>query len=286
MREHEWNPLRAQPGRAAARADRAPVRAGRRSGWTALAGRLAAVPDALATARAVLRDCPRIHAGDRGRAVRRHGRAGPRRGAGAAGGGAGAGRRRWSRSPAAAVAGARRVRRLAAAPQAARRERPRPAAGPAAVGGPALAHPRHRADRRPRCSSGRGTTSTGSTRELRASPPSWSVARPTTRRCARRARPARPPTTPTTPRSSTWPSARWSRRPTFVREHDLVSLVDDPCVIQEMPEFARGVAVAYCDSPGPLETADAADVLLHLADAGGLVRRSGSSRSTASTTTT
>ncbi|HEX5597458.1 MAG TPA: DUF885 domain-containing protein [Micromonosporaceae bacterium] len=42
----------------------------------------------------------------------------------------------------------------------------------------------------------------------------------------------------------------------FVRAHDLVSLVDDPCVIQEMPEFARGVAVAYCDPPGPLETAD------------------------------
>jgi uncharacterized protein (DUF885 family) len=42
----------------------------------------------------------------------------------------------------------------------------------------------------------------------------------------------------------------------FVRAHDLVSLVDDPCVIQEMPEFARGVAVAYCDTPGPLETAD------------------------------
>ncbi|MEV0156190.1 DUF885 domain-containing protein [Micromonospora sp. NPDC050686] len=42
----------------------------------------------------------------------------------------------------------------------------------------------------------------------------------------------------------------------FVRAHDLVTLVDDPCVIQQMPEFARGVAVAYCDSPGPLETAD------------------------------
>jgi uncharacterized protein (DUF885 family) len=42
----------------------------------------------------------------------------------------------------------------------------------------------------------------------------------------------------------------------FVRAADLVSLVDDPCVIQEMPEFARGVAVAYCDPPGPLETAD------------------------------
>ena len=41
----------------------------------------------------------------------------------------------------------------------------------------------------------------------------------------------------------------------FVRAADLVSLVDDACVIQEMPEFARGVAVAYCDPPGPLETA-------------------------------
>jgi uncharacterized protein (DUF885 family) len=41
----------------------------------------------------------------------------------------------------------------------------------------------------------------------------------------------------------------------FIREHDLVSLVDDPCVIEEMPEFSRGVAVAYCDAPGPLETA-------------------------------
>jgi uncharacterized protein (DUF885 family) len=35
-----------------------------------------------------------------------------------------------------------------------------------------------------------------------------------------------------------------------------VSTVDDPCEIREMPEFARGVAVAYCDSPGPLETAN------------------------------
>ncbi|AGZ39350.1 DUF885 domain-containing protein [Actinoplanes friuliensis] len=42
----------------------------------------------------------------------------------------------------------------------------------------------------------------------------------------------------------------------FVRAHDLMTLIDDPCVIEEMPEFARGVAVAYCDPPGPLETAD------------------------------
>ncbi|MET0417776.1 MAG: DUF885 domain-containing protein [Actinoplanes sp.] len=42
----------------------------------------------------------------------------------------------------------------------------------------------------------------------------------------------------------------------FVRRHDLLTLLDDPCLIEEMPEFARGVAVAYCDPPGPLETAD------------------------------
>jgi hypothetical protein len=41
----------------------------------------------------------------------------------------------------------------------------------------------------------------------------------------------------------------------FVAAHEVVSLVDDACVVQEMPEFARGVAVAYCDPPGPLETA-------------------------------
>ena len=42
----------------------------------------------------------------------------------------------------------------------------------------------------------------------------------------------------------------------FVRRHDLLTVLDDPLVIEEMPEFARGVAVAYCDPPGPLETAD------------------------------
>ncbi|GAA1746358.1 DUF885 domain-containing protein [Luedemannella helvata] len=41
----------------------------------------------------------------------------------------------------------------------------------------------------------------------------------------------------------------------FVSQHELVSLVDDPCEILEMPEFSRGVSVAYCDAPGPLESA-------------------------------
>jgi uncharacterized protein (DUF885 family) len=40
---------------------------------------------------------------------------------------------------------------------------------------------------------------------------------------------------------------------TFVRRHDLVSLPDEPIKVVVMPEFERGVAVAYCDSPGPLE---------------------------------
>ena len=39
----------------------------------------------------------------------------------------------------------------------------------------------------------------------------------------------------------------------FVRAHDLVSVPDDPVKIILMPEFQRGVAVAYCDSPGPLD---------------------------------
>ena len=39
----------------------------------------------------------------------------------------------------------------------------------------------------------------------------------------------------------------------FVRDKDLVTVPDDPVEIILMPEFQRGVAVAYCDSPGPLD---------------------------------
>lgn len=41
----------------------------------------------------------------------------------------------------------------------------------------------------------------------------------------------------------------------FVRENDLVSIPDVVTEIIEMPEIHRGVAVAYCDAPGPLESA-------------------------------
>jgi len=39
----------------------------------------------------------------------------------------------------------------------------------------------------------------------------------------------------------------------FTRAHDLVTVYDDPLDIIPMPEFQRGVALAYCDSPGPLD---------------------------------
>ncbi len=39
----------------------------------------------------------------------------------------------------------------------------------------------------------------------------------------------------------------------FTREHELVTVPEEPIRIIVMPEFQRGVAVAYCDSPGPLE---------------------------------
>jgi uncharacterized protein (DUF885 family) len=41
----------------------------------------------------------------------------------------------------------------------------------------------------------------------------------------------------------------------FVRGHDLVTVHDDPVEIVVMPEIHRGVAIAYCQPPGPLETA-------------------------------
>ncbi len=41
----------------------------------------------------------------------------------------------------------------------------------------------------------------------------------------------------------------------FTESERIVTLHDDPIQIIEMPEFHRGVAIAYCDPPGPLETA-------------------------------
>ncbi len=39
----------------------------------------------------------------------------------------------------------------------------------------------------------------------------------------------------------------------FVRDHNIVTVPTQPLKIITMPEFQQGVALAYCDSPGPLE---------------------------------
>jgi len=39
----------------------------------------------------------------------------------------------------------------------------------------------------------------------------------------------------------------------FVRSHNLVAIPDTPLDVVAMPQFKRGVAIAYCDSPGPLD---------------------------------
>lgn len=39
----------------------------------------------------------------------------------------------------------------------------------------------------------------------------------------------------------------------FTREHDLVTVPDTPLKIIVLPEFQRGVAIAYCEAPGALE---------------------------------
>ena len=39
----------------------------------------------------------------------------------------------------------------------------------------------------------------------------------------------------------------------FVRQQDLVTVPNVPLDVVAMPEFKRGVAIAYCDAPGPLE---------------------------------
>jgi uncharacterized protein (DUF885 family) len=46
--------------------------------------------------------------------------------------------------------------------------------------------------------------------------------------------------------------AAYTAQRDFLTAHDLVTVYDDPLEVIPMPEIDRGVAVAYCDSPGPL----------------------------------
>src|SRR5262249_30881478 len=60
VREHEWNPLRHNPGAVLYGLIARPF-APPEERLRSIAGRLSAIPDALATARAVLVDCPAVH---------------------------------------------------------------------------------------------------------------------------------------------------------------------------------------------------------------------------------
>jgi uncharacterized protein (DUF885 family) len=57
------------------------------------------------------------------------------------------------------------------------------------------------------------------------------------------------------PRDGVVPAAKKSLEicTAFVKQRDLATIPPDPLDIIIMPEFQRGVSVAYCDSPGPLE---------------------------------
>ncbi|HET9516198.1 MAG TPA: DUF885 domain-containing protein [Actinoplanes sp.] len=252
VREHEWNPLAHNPGpllhallsRPFAPAD---VR------LTSLAGRLAAVPDALATARAVLRDCPRIHLET------------------AVGQFAGT----------AALIRTELPLLLAEAPGL------RGAVQPAATGALAALDEfggwlRARVDsgepgRDPRL--GRPLFEARLWHTLDTDLTAAEILDRARRNLAQVGEQLRsvaaelvggPPTDETVRRALDQLAAEhpddnsivdlarltMTEATEFVREHDLLALVDDPCLIQVMPEFARGVAVAYCDPPGPLETAD------------------------------
>ncbi|HEU4423297.1 MAG TPA: DUF885 domain-containing protein [Pilimelia sp.] len=252
IREHEWNPLRHNPGRLlhgliARPFAPADVR------LTALAARLAAVPDALATARAVLHDCPRLHV----------------------------------ETAVGQFAGAATLIRdevpglLAEAPGLARTVEPAATAAAAALDDFAgWLRDRALADgagRDPRLGrrvwEGRlwHTLDTELaarqvfdraqanldrvTAELREAAAELAGG-PATDETVRRAFDELAAQRPDDESIVALAKETLAETTEFVRANDLVTLPDDPCVIQVMPEFARGVAVAYCDPPGPLETAN------------------------------
>jgi uncharacterized protein (DUF885 family) len=253
IREQEWNPLRHNPGpllhallaRPFAPAD---VR------LLSLAGRLAAVPDALATARATLRDMPRIHAET------------------AVGQFTGTAALVRDELPALlAEAPALRAEVEPAAREAVRaldgftewlRGGLRDDAGPGRD--PRLGRRRwearlwHTLDTELSAAQlldrAQATLDQGID-ELRAAAAAL-VGGPATDETVRRALDQLAAERPDDASIVGLAEATLAETTDFVRAHDVVSLVDDPCVIMEMPEFARGVAVAYCDAPGSLETSE------------------------------
>nr|BFE76485.1 hypothetical protein GCM10020092_097860 [Actinoplanes digitatis] len=202
IREHEWNPLEHNPGpllHALLSRPFAPVE----ERLSSLGGRLAAIPDALATARAVLRDVPRLHTEV---AIGQFaGTAALIRGE-LPGMLAGAPSLRGAIEPAAAAAldALGEFDLWLKARPGERRSRPRPAAGLSRCGRPGSGTRSTPSCRPPRSWPGPSAISTRPASGSARPRPSWSAARRPTRRCAGRWTPS-PSGTPTTRRSSTWP---------------------------------------------------------------------------------
>ncbi|GIF43332.1 DUF885 domain-containing protein [Actinoplanes xinjiangensis] len=252
IREHEWNPLEHNPGpllHALIARPFAPLD----ERLAGLAGRLAAIPDALATARAVLRDVPRIHAET---AIGQFaGTAGlvrdqvPRLLAQAPG-------RRAEVEPAAAAA-------LSALGEfdgwlRARLEGDDPGREPR-LGRPLWeARLWHTLDTELPAAEilSRAWDNLDRVSEALRVASAELTGGPATDETVRRALDTIAGRHPDDSTIVGLAQVTMAEATEFVRRHDVLSLVDDPCVIEEMPEFARGVAVAYCDPPGPLETAD------------------------------
>ncbi|GIE95962.1 DUF885 domain-containing protein [Paractinoplanes rishiriensis] len=252
VREHEWNPLRHNPGpllHALLARQFAPAE----ERLTSLGGRLAAIPDALATARAVLRDVPRIHIET------------------AVGQFAGT----------AALVRDELPKLIAQEPSLRPAIEPSQAAALAALsefdgwlrsrleGGdpgrdPRLGRPLwearlwHTLDTELPAAEvlARAQANLDRVGERLRAASAELVGGPETDETVRRALDTLAADHPDDSSIVDLAKVTMDEATEFVRRHDLLSLVDDPCVIEEMPEFARGVAVAYCDPPGPLETAD------------------------------
>ena len=252
VREHEWNPLAHNPG-PLLHALIAREFASAEERLTSLGGRLAAIPDALATARAVLRDVPQIHAET---AIGQF-------------------------QGAAALIRAELPALLAHEPGLRGAVEPSAAAALSALGefdgwlrglvdsgepgrDPRLGRPLwearlwHTLDTELPAADVLSRARANLERvgeELRAAAAEL-IGGPATDATVRRALDSLAAQHPDDSSIVDLAKVTMGEATDFVRDHDLLTLLDDPCVIEEMPEFARGIAIAYCDPPGPLETAD------------------------------
>jgi uncharacterized protein (DUF885 family) len=253
VREHEWNPLRHNPGallHPLVSRPFAPVE----ERLTALAGRLNAVPDALATARDVLRDCPRVHLetaigqfagvqslvrgevdGLLSHAPALRDAVSPAQENASAAIDEFVG---WLRGRLGAVDGEGRDPRLGRRLWEARLWHTLDTDLTAAQILKAAGENLERIS--------------DSIRETAASITGGPADDDTVREALDRLAADRPDNTSIVERAR----QAMAEATAFVEQFELVSLVDDPCEILEMPEFARGIAVAYCDPPGLLESGD------------------------------